>query len=199
MENDVKQEFLLGETVNDLNSQNENAAPLQPSEAADEGYFGKPERYDYSQVELPEKYSYNNEMLEEFNGLAAKYNLSQKSANELMGMAVKMARLAGENFNNEIERQKNQRILEYKNALINDKDIGGINFNKTLNAANAAYKCFADADVQALLQETGLNCHPKIVKMFYEIGKHISNDNFFGIASPAVKKENREDILFPTM
>ncbi len=199
MENEIKQDLLLGA---DEYSETENALPnetSQDSAQADEGCFGKPEKYDYSEVELPKDYYYNNELLEEFNELAAKYNLSQKSANELMSMAVKMTKLAGLNFDSEIERQRKQQIQEYKNALINDRNIGGRFFDKTMQTANMAYKSFAGDDVQTLLKQTGLNCHPGIVKMFYEIGKQMSDDNFFGISSPAVKQESREDILFPTM
>jgi len=53
--------------------------------------------------------------------------------------------------------------------------------------------------VQKLLNETGLNCHPKFVKMFYNIGKRMQNDSVYGTNSPAILKESREDILFPTM
>ena len=52
----------------------------------EEGFFGKPEKYDYSGIELPENYCYDENLLNEFNELAGKYNLSQKSANELMSL-----------------------------------------------------------------------------------------------------------------
>ena len=71
--------------------------------------------------------------------------------------------------------------------------------NSTMRTANIAYTQFADNDVQQLLSETGLNCHPKIVKMFYNIGKKMQNDSILNANIPAVPKENREDILFPTM
>ena len=164
-----------------------------------DSYFGKPEKYDYSQVELPENYCYNEELLNEFNDLAGKYNLSQKGANELMSMAVKLTKLTGDNYSKTIANQNRQKINNYKNMLNNDREIGGVNLNKTMHAANMAYTEFADEDVQQLLYETGLNCHPKIVKMFYNIGRRMRNDDIYGINSAAVVKENREDILFPTM
>ena len=164
-----------------------------------DSYFGKPEKYDYSQVELPENYCYNEELLNEFNDLAGKYNLSQKGANELMSMAVKLTKLTGDNYSKTIANQNRQKINNYKNMLNNDREIGGVNLNKTMHTANMAYTEFADEDVQQLLYETGLNCHPKIVKMYYNIGRRMRNDDIYGINSAAVVKENREDILFPTM
>lgn len=165
----------------------------------EESCYGKPEKYDYSEVELPENYYYDEEMLNEFNELAGKYNLSQKSANELMAMAVKLTKLTGDNFSKTIADKQRQQIEEFKHNLINDREIGGAAFERTMKTANIAYNQFADEEVQTLLSKTGLNCHPKVVKMFYKIGKLMQNDSIRGNGVGAVHKENREDILFPTM
>lgn len=163
------------------------------------GYFGKPEVYDYSEVELPENYCYDDDLLNEFNELAAKYNLSQKSANELMGIAVKLTKLTGDNYSKTIAEQQRQKVREYKRALMNDNGLGRGNFENTMQTANLAYNAFADSEVQHLLNESGLNCHPKIVQMFWQIGKNMQNDSFYGVNSAPVIKENPEDILYPTM
>ena len=168
-------------------------------EIEDNGYFGKPEKYDYSEVKLPEKYGYDEILLNEFNELAGKYNLSQKSANELMSMAVKLTQLTDENILKTQEEQHRQTIENYKRTLVNDREIGGANLEKTMKTANMAYTQFADEQVQELLQQTGLNCHPQVVKMFYNIGLKMQNDVIYGANAAAVQKENREDILFPTM
>jgi hypothetical protein len=174
--------------------------PKEQLETNDEvSYFGKPEKYDYSQVQLPENYCYDENLLNEFNELAGKYNLSQRGADELMSMAVKLTQLTGENYSKAMAEQQRQTIENYKRTLVNDREIGGVNFDKTMRTANIAYTQFADDEVQNLLQASGLNCHPKIVKMFYEIGKKMQNDNILGGNIPAIPKENREDILFPTM
>ena len=161
--------------------------------------FGKPEHYDYSGVKLPENYCYDENLLNEFNELAAKYNLSQKGADNLMSLAVKLTQLNGDTFSKTMAEQQRQQINDYKKALMADREIGGANFTRTLSAANTAYARFADCEVQKLLQDTGLNCHPKIIKMFYEIGKQMRNDTVYGMSSAVLPKENREDILFPTM
>lgn len=165
----------------------------------DDGYFGKPEKYDYSLVELPENYCYDEALLGEFNDLAGKYNLSQKGANELMSMAVKLTKLMSSNYSTALAEQHKQKIDNYRQMLVTDSEIGGINLPKAMQAANIAYSEFANDDVQKLLAESGLNCHPQVVKMFYNIGKKMQNDTFHGINAAAVVKENREDILFPTM
>ena len=171
----------------------------EKAETQDAEIYGKPDFYDYSEVELPENYCYDEELLTEFNELAKKYNLSQKSANELMSMAVKLTKLMGNNYSETIAEQQRQKVEEYKRNLIVDREIGGAKFEKTMQTANIAYSHFADEDVQALLSETGLNCHPKVVKMFYNIGKRMQNDAIYGVNIASAPKENREDILFPTM
>ena len=165
----------------------------------EESCYGKPERYDYSGVTLPENYCYDENLLNEFNELAGKYDLSQKSANELMSMAVKLTQLTGNNYSKTMAEQQRQKIESYKHNLIHDKEIGGANFERTMKTANIAYSQFADNEVQDLLAQTGLNCHPKVVKMFYDIGRRMQDDSIYGVSIAAVPKENREDILFPTM
>ena len=187
----------LGENV--LNPVEENPKVENLEKTDEESYFGKPERYDYSGVELPENYCYDEVLLNEFNELAAKYNLSQKSANELMSIAVKLTQLTGNNYAKTMAEQQRQKTEDYKYNLINDRKIGGANFERTMKTANIAYTQFADEEVQNLLAQTGLNCHPKIVGMFYDIGKRMQNDSIYGVSIAAAPKENREDILFPTM
>jgi len=203
MENNNEEKFVgLGETIYNENEagnipeQNENTID---NSSENEGYFGRPDKYDYSEVVLPEDYCYNEELLNEFNELASKYDLSQKGANELMSIAVKLTQMTSDNCSKLTEAEQRQKVREYKRSLINDSILGRGNFERTMQTANTAYEAFADSDVQRLLQETGLNCHPKIVNMFYQIGKNMQNDTFYGINSMPVQKESREDILYPTM
>lgn len=177
-----------------LNNGEEKQIPQE-----EESCYGRPEKYDYSAVELPENYCYDENLLNEFNELASKYNLSQKSADSLMKMAVKLAQQTGNNYARTAEEQQKRQVEEYKESLINDRELGGKNFEKTMRTANIAYTQFANEDVQFLLSKTGLNCHPQIVRMFRDIGKRMQNDSVYGVNIAAAPKENREDILFPTM
>ncbi len=165
----------------------------------DEGYFGKPDKYDYSQVQLPENYCYDQNLLNEFNDLAGRYNLSQKGANELMSLAVKLTQLMSNNYSAAKAEQNRQKIDNYQQLLTSDRELGGNNLGKTIATANIAYSEFADNDVQQLLAESGLNCHPQIIRMFYNIGKKMQNDSVYPMNQAILPKESREDILFPTM
>ena len=165
----------------------------------DGGYFGKPEFYDYSGFELPENYGYDEGLLGEFNELAAKYNLSQKGADELMSMAVRLSQLTGDNYSKTLAEKQRQQAESYRSALITDREIGGAKLTKSIATANIAYSHFVDPETQILLQQAGLNCHPCIVKMFCQIGRQMQNDSVLGANISAPQKETREEILFPTM
>lgn len=165
----------------------------------DGGYFGKPDFYDYSDFQLPDNYGYDETLLGEFNDLAAKYNLSQKGANELMSMAVRLSQLTGDNYSKTLAEQQRLQAETYRKALLTDREIGGSKLNKSMAAANVAYSHFVDPQTQIILQQAGLNCHPGIVKMFCKIGKQMQNDAVLGANIPAPHQETREEILFPTM
>ena len=198
MNEEVQGKTIVGLGENAFFNEKETGTPNALEQNA-EGCFGKPEKYDYSGVELPENYCYDETLLNEFNELAGKYNLSQKSANELMSMAVKLTQLMGTNYAKTMAEQQRQQTETYKHNLINDRKIGGANFERTMKTANIAYTQFADEEVKNLLAQTGLNCHPKIVGMFYDIVRRMQNDSIYGVNIAAAPKENREDILFPTM
>ena len=198
MFNEEQEQKNLGLGVNAF-APEETTVQETGGEETDGGYFGKPEFYDYSEVELPENYGYDETLLNEFNELAGRYNLSQKGANELMSMAVKLAQLTGDNYSKTMAEQQRQQTENYRNALLTDKEIGGAKLNKSIAAANIAYSHFVDPETQILFQQAGLNCHPAIVKMFCKIGKQMQNDSVLGANISLPQKESREDILFPTM
>lgn len=168
-------------------------------EPKDEGYFGRPEAYDYKDIELGADMEYDENLLKDFNELAAKYNLSQKGANELMTMAVRLTKQARDNFAKVLSETTQSQIEDYKKMLQNDKEIGGQALENTLKVANIAYEEFADDKVKQLLSDSGLNYHPEIVKMFLNIGRKMDSDKIRPSMFAQPFREAREDILFPSM
>ena len=189
------------ETTTQQNEQQQGLHVQKPSEAQpnDEGYFGRPEVYDYKDVILDKDLKYDESLLKDFNDLAAKYNLSQKGANELMTMAVRLTKQNQKYFEKALSETTQSQIQSYKDMLNNDREIGGRNLESSLKAANIAYKQFASDEVQDLFSNTGLNYHPQIVKMFMNIGKRMQSDNIYSSNLAQPYKESREDILYPNM
>lgn len=173
--------------------------PQEAEQPKDEGYFGRPEVYDYKDVELGADMEYDENLLKDFNELAAKYDLSQKGANELMTMAVRLTKQMRDNYAKALSDTTQSQIQEYKKMLQSDKEIGGQNLENSLRVANIAYEKFTDDELQTLLAKSGLNYHPKIVKMFLEIGRQMDSDKIRPSAFAQPIREAREDILFPSM
>ena len=60
-----KQNVGLG--VNAYENQQKEHNNIESNPQDENGYFGKPEKYDYSDVKLPENCYYDEELLNEFN------------------------------------------------------------------------------------------------------------------------------------
>ena len=163
-------------------------------------FFGKPDIYDYKDIQLPDGMSLNENMTAKFNDYASKLNLSQKGANDLMSMAVELAKTTREQTLNSVQEFQKQKYESYKQLLNSDKEIGGSNLKESLNIANIAYdEFFSDDELRNILRDGGLTVHPKFIKALKTIGSKMKDDNIFVGNNPSDNSVSREDILFPTM
>lgn len=159
--------------------------------------FNAPENYDYKDVKLPENMKLDDDLINKFNPLAKKLNLSQKGANEIMSLAVELINKRSNDFQKFVEHTQNAKIAEYEDMLINDKEIGGNKLNSVLETANIAYDEFASDDVKQIFEQTGLNKHPSIVKMFHKFGKLCQEDKI-NISNNPSRTRTAED-WYPDM
>jgi hypothetical protein len=162
--------------------------------------FGKPETYDYKDVKLPDNMQLDEAMTGKFNEYAAKLNLSQKGANDLMAMAVDLTEQTQKKTVEAIGKLQEAKIEGYKQLLNSDKEVGGANLKESIATANVAYDAFfKDEDLRVLLAEGGLNVHPKFIKALKAIGSQMKNDTIHTSGNPTETPKSREDILYPTM
>ena len=138
--------------------------------------FTAPENYDYKDVKLPDNMKLDVDLINKFNPLAKKLNLSQKGANEIMSLAVELIDKRSKDFQKFVEHTQKAKIAEYEDLLINDKEIGGNKLNDVLKTANIVYDKFVSDDVKKIFEQTGLNKHPSIIKMFLQFGKFCQED-----------------------
>ena len=161
--------------------------------------FGKPETYDFKEVKLPENMTLDENMTGKFLKYASKLDLSQKSANEMVAMAVELTEQARKNTLSVIEQQNNAKIEGYLMTLKNDEEIGGAKLDSALKDANVAYEgFFKDEELRNIFASSGLTVHPKFIKALKEIGQEMKEDTI-QISNFANTKRNPEDILYPTM
>ncbi|MBR3655231.1 MAG: hypothetical protein IKR34_02245 [Candidatus Gastranaerophilales bacterium] len=162
--------------------------------------FGKPETYDYKDVKLPENMKLDEDMKGKFNEYAAKLNLSQKGANDLVKMAVELTKTTQQRTVDSLGKLQEAQIEKYKQQLNSDSEIGGANLKESIATANLAYdEFFADEEMRSMIAQVGLNVHPKFVKALKAIGSQMKEDKIHSSGNPAMDKRNREDILYPSM
>ena len=169
-----------------------NPQGQQPAGEAKTEAAAAPEKYDFA---MPEGFELNQEVAGEFEAYARELNLPQDKAQAVVDMGVRLMQ----------SQQAQQAALvqqtqeQWRNEVVNDKEIGGQALAENLSYAAKVLDTFAP-DLRGVLDETGLGNHPAFVKAFVKIGKAISEDRLVGgaqqtpgaISDPAAK-------LFPTM
>lgn len=132
--------------------------------------LGAPEG-DYSTegIELPEGMTLDEGTLQELGSVCREHGLSQKVFSSLV---AKMSPVLEQRQAERLEGLRRQFLEDGRK----DTEIGGARWKETMNSANAAYRKFASKDAQKLLEATGLNCHPAIIRMFRDINAQISDD-----------------------
>lgn len=167
-------------------------APAGEQPKTEEKPQGAPEAYEFA---MPEGYELNKEVSGEFEAYARDLNLPQDKAQAVVDMGVKLMQSA--QAKQAEAYQQTQK--EWREAVVNDKELGGAALAENLSYAAKVLDTFAP-DLRAVLDETGLGNHPAFVKAFVKIGKAISEDRLVGgaqqspgaVSDPAAK-------LFPSM
>lgn len=161
----------------DAGNSQTDAAPAEGlgSQPADEekagsDSVGAPEGdYSTENIEMPEGVRLDDGAMAEFGKVCRDLNLSQKAFTEI---AAKMTPVLQARQQAQLEDIKRQFIETGRN----DPELGGANWKSTMASAERAYAKFADAETRKVLQLTGLNCHPGIIRMFKRINDLISDD-----------------------
>lgn len=195
--NEKKDDKGLGE---DSKSDKKSEKDKDSDKQGETELFGKPEAgYDYKDIQLPEGMTLQKENTDKFNALAEKLNLSQKGANELMTLAVEHTKHIQTSLGDAFAQTQKEKTEGYKKELEKDPEIGGVKLKETLEVANIAYEKLSNNTVQDLLLEAGLNHHPEIVRMFYNMGKFMQDDKIRDGKNPSKSPQTAKDILYPDM
>lgn len=171
-------------------AQGQQPAGEQPAgEAAPQG---APESYEFN---LPEGYELNAEIGSEFEAYAKELNLPQDKAQVAVDMGVKLI----ENFAAKQAEAFATQQAQWRDEVVNDKEIGGPALQENLSYAAKVLDTFAP-DLRQVLNDTGMGNHPAFVKAFVKIGKAISEDRLVGGSqqSPGAPVDDAK-VLFPNM
>lgn len=168
-------------------------------EGSESEVYGSPENYDYSEVQMPEGMELDTEMLDKFNPLAKKYNLSNKSANELLNLAVEMQQKNMAKFGDIASQIQENEKNSYLQLLTTDEELNkktDEEYSQYLSTANLGLKNFATDGFKKLLKEKGLVNHPEFIKTFHQVGKFCQGDTPPNVNKPAEKALDAADILY---
>lgn len=148
-----------------------------------------PEKYE---LKLPKDALLDESALERIADYAKQRGLSQEQAQEL----VEMENGAVTKFRQDQAEYLKRTSEEWKEALLKDKEFGGEGFKKNAEIAKRAVQKFATPDFIKTLEETGLGNHPELVKMFYKIGKAMSDDSFVKPGAQAPAKKDLASVFY---
>jgi len=117
-------------------------------------------------------------MLDGFKGVAATEGLNSQQATAVAGF-----------YNDQLvaaEAAAKQQGVDWKEAVVQDKEIGGEKYAETCTLVN---KAIANVDggkeAQAFLDEIGVGNHPALVKFLRSVGTGFREDNSGGGGIPA--------------
>lgn len=185
---------------NATEANNQNAELQEQANWYESDYYGSPDSYDYKDIQLPEGMKLNSDMTAKFNDFAKKTNMSQKSANECMQLAVEHTNhvmqqaLEAYNFAREENVQKWDKLCEQ------DEYLKGEKYDKAISIANMAMDKLIpqNSDFKEELKKSGLNHHPVLINAFRQLGEFMLPPAVQK-GYPAPKEKSAAEIIYPEM
>lgn len=130
----------------------------------------------------------SDELKGEFTAWAKEHKLDQKAAGESATLASKVLEQAAEKHIGEVQAL----YTKWSDDSKNDTEFGGEKFGENVNVANAALEKFGTPALTEMLKQSGLGVHPEMVRVFYRIGKLISQDSVAGAIASAASADKTQ-------
>lgn len=151
------------------------------------GEDGKPKEGDKPVLKAPEKYELTvpegfqlePETTAEFEAIAREFDLDNDQANKLIPLGAKLA----QRIQTQQAEAHQTQVAQWADAVRNDKDLGGANFEATVTTAKKALDRFGTPELKTLMDTSGFGNHPEIVRAFHRIGLAIADDKFVNAPS----------------
>lgn len=129
---------------------------------------GAPETYEFA---APEGQTFDSAVIDAYSSVAKELDLPQDKAQKILDtVAPVLAARQAEQF----EGLKSQWADESRA----DKEFGGDKLNENLALAHTARDAFATPELRTLLDTSGMGNNPEVIRLFYRVGKAISEDSF---------------------
>lgn len=163
-------------------------------------YYGSPDNYDYKDIKLPEGMQLNHDITAKFNDFAKKTNMSQKSANECMQLAVEHTNVIMKQVAEAQQFVKEENVQKWDKLCDQDEFLKGNKYDEAISIANMAMDKLipADSDFKEKLIETGLNHHPVLINAFRQLGEFMLPQQIKKGTS-AIKEKSAAEVFYPEM
>ena len=174
----------------DPEAQSQAAEGEQGKDPQDDGKpQGAPEKYEFA---TPEGMQFDDAVVGAFGEVAKDLNLSQEAAQKILDKVGPV-----------MAAQQNEALqaasTEWAEASKTDKEFGGDKLNENLAVAKKAMDQFASPELRALLNESALGNNPEVIRMFYRVGKAISEDGFVVGGNAKNSEQTTAQRLYPNM
>jgi hypothetical protein len=128
---------------------------------------------DYAEFDLPDGLELDQAAIEAFTPLAKELGLTQEQAQALVDLDSERQTRSHNEMQDAIDAMHEGWIDEVKA----DKELGGANFDESIQTARTFINGYADPELIDVLNETGMGNHPAVVRLFYNLGKSMKEDN----------------------
>ena len=144
-----------------------------------------PEKYDFK---APDGMEYDQETIDIYAEAAKEAGLSQEKADIILG---KIAPHLAQQQIKAVEKAS----AEWAAASRADAEFGGDKLNENMAVAAKAMEKFATPELKTLLNESRLGNNPEVIRLFYRVGKAISEDGF--VSATGAPQTSDARALFP--
>ena len=156
-------------TAGDANAADEE----KKGDGKDDGGDVEPKPYE---LHVPDGFVLDTEMVDAATPLLQKYKVTNEDAQALADLVTQKVQKEMDGFH-----EGNRQLVEgWKKALVSDAEIGGKNLKQNLGIGLKALNRFGDAELVQILQDSGLEYHPAVVRFFHKVGSAISEDGYIG-------------------
>lgn len=130
------------------------------------------------------------EDLDKLNQVCKQAGITQKQAQMLFSAYENDVT----NFNQQLQSSYNQQLQSWRDAVMNDRELGQDNFEKTKANIKNVISRFGSSELSDFLNKSGLGYNPDFVRFVNKVGSLISNDNNFigGNTNPQVSEADRQ-------
>lgn len=169
-------------TASGAKAGNDGDGDDKKGDGSDDGSDVEPKPYE---LHVPDGFALDMEMVDAATPLLQKYGVTNEDAQALADLVTQKVQKELDGFH----ERNGEMVEEWKRRLVADPEIGGKALKQNLGVGLKALNKFGDAELVQILQDSGLEYHPAVVRFFHKVGSAISEDAYIGRGMPQRAKD----------